>query len=88
MKLSDEYILSDIWEGGVLVPVGEAANNFRGIICLNETALFIVKQLQKDTTPQQIIEALFSEYEVERSEAEVQINTVLAKLRELGAIQE
>ena len=88
MKLKDDYILSDVWEGSVLVPVGDAADDFRGIIHLNETAAFIVKQLQKDTTPQKIVEELLSEYEIERSEAALHVKAVLDKLNEAGVIQE
>ena len=88
MRLNDNYIMAELGEDGVLVPIGEMAANFRGILRLNETAVFVVNRLMQDTTTEQIVDALCEEYEAERSAVETDVNKVLAKLCELGAIQE
>ena len=88
MRIKDEYIITELGDETILIPTEQATESFRGIVRLNETAAFIVTQLQKDTTIQKIADALFAEYEVERSDAEKHVNAVLDKLRELDAIQE
>lgn len=88
MKLKDRFVMTELGEESVLVPVGEPAEGFRGIVRLNETAAFIIKQLKENTTTDQIVDALLAEYEVERSEAEKHVNAVLSQLREIDAIEE
>ena len=86
MKLKDEFVITDLGESSVLVPVGEMAESLHGIIQLNETAAFIVKQMKDDITIDQIVDALIREYEVERDEAEKSVLAVVEKLNEMGGI--
>ena len=88
MKLNPNFIYQSMGEDSVLVPVGAAAEKFRGLVRLNETASFIVRQLEKDTTPAAIADALRDEYEVDRSTAEASIDKILDQLRSVGALIE
>ncbi len=88
MKLNDNYIMTELGEDGVLIPIGKMAASFRGILRLNKTAVFVVNCLMHDTTTEQIVDALCEEYEAERSAVEIDVNKALDKLREMGAIQE
>ena len=88
MRLNDNYIMTELGEDSVLVPIGEKAASFRSILRLNETAVFVVNCLMQDTTTEQIVDALCETYEAERSAVKTDVNKVLDKLRETGAIQE
>ena len=88
MKLSDDFVMIELGEDNVLVPVGEMANTFRGILRLNETAAFIVNCLKQEATMEQIVSALCAEYKVEPLNVEKDVNKTLDTLRERGAILE
>ena len=88
MKLNPEFILQPMDDESILVPVGKAAVQFSGLVRLNETAAFIVRQLQRDTTPAAIADALLEEYEVDRPTAEANIDKLLDQLRSVGALIE
>ena len=88
MKLKDSFIPMELEDELFLVPTGEATQSVHGIIRFNETASFIVKCLQKETTLAQIVDALLQAYTVERPEAENHVRILLGKLREIGAVEE
>ena len=88
MKLIDKLLMSPIGDEYVLVPVGSTAEQIHGLIRLNETAAFIVRQLERDTTPAAIADAMLAEYEVDRPTAEAAIAQILDQLRSVGALVE
>lgn len=89
MKLNPEYILQKMGDNvGVLIPVGEAGARFRGIVKLNETALFITEKLKDETNEAEIVAALADEYEGDKKEFEQSVVETISKLREAGAIIE
>ena len=88
MKLNSEFILQEIGGDALLVPVGKSAEAFHGLIRLNETAAFLVKKLQKESSTEALIKALSEEYEGTAEQFEKSVETTLSKLREAGALIE
>lgn len=88
MKLNPDFIIQSMGEDTLLVPVGAAGERFHGLVRLNETAAFIVNQLENDTTPAAIADAMLAEYEVDRPTAEANIAQILEQLRSVGALVE
>jgi len=88
MTLNPDFIIQDLGDDKLLIPVGKAAESFHGLIRLNETAAFIVSQLGQETTPAAIADAMLAEYEVDRPTAEANIAQILDQLRSVGALVE
>ena len=86
MKLKDGYVLTPMAEDFVLVPTGAAAERFHGIVRLNESAAFIVRRLETETSREEIVNAMLEEYEVTRETAETHTDKMLSRLQEIGAI--
>ena len=87
MKLRDDYLMTPVGEGYVLVPVGKAAEAFHGVVRLNATAGFIVQQLREEQSESAIVDALLKEYDVDRETASKHVAELLTKLREIGAVE-
>ena len=88
MKLTEGIVFTELGEGIVAVPTGKAADRFHGVIRFNETAGFIVKQLQSETTREALIDALEKEYEGTHEQFAAGVDKVLTQLRECGALEE
>ena len=86
MKLKSTLIIREI--GGVqfLVPTDEEA--FCGVVRSNETAAFIVKLLQNETTKEALVDALCRTYDVARAEAAADTEEILNALRSLHVLEE
>ena len=77
LKLDKEYVLRQIGDDYVIVPVGKAALDFNGMIAVNETGAFLWEQLVKGTSKEGLLETLMETYEVTQEEAERDIDEFL-----------
>ena len=88
MRLHSEFMIQQIGDCTYLVPVGDAAKQFHGIVQLNSTAAFIINCLKQDVTEEQIKAAMAEEYEATDTEFAESIRETLDKLRVCGALVE
>lgn len=82
MKIEKEFILREIAGDYVIVPTGQTALEFNGLITVNELGAFIWKQLQQDITEEELIQAILEEYEVDQETARHDVKEFLKKLTE------
>lgn len=69
-----------------LLPVGNKAVEFHGIIGLNKTAAFIVRMLHTDQDFEDLVFAVEKEYEIDRETATKDIQNLIDLLTENGLI--
>ena len=81
MKIKDGYLLREVAGSNIVVPVGSGNMDFSGVITLNEVGSFIWKQLEKDTTKEEVLNNLLAEYDVDKATAESDIDEFINKLK-------
>ena len=86
MKIKDGFVLRSVMGNNVVIAVGEASKNFRGLVQLNESAAEIWKHIEDGKTRDEICELMFDKYEVERANLEADVDRVIATLCENGFI--
>ena len=84
MKLADGFITHNDGENLLLVSTGDT--KFSGLVKSNETAGFIIECLKEETTEDEIVAKLQSEYVVSDEIARRDIRKVVEKLQEIGAL--
>lgn len=88
MKQNPDFVITDVADSHILVPVGKAAVNFNSIISLNEMGQIIWNMLEKETTSEEILSAILAEYDVTEEKAREDIDKFIAQLRETGCIED
>ena len=86
MKIKDGYVLREVAGNMIVIPVGEAAIDFNGMINLNETGAFLWKLLEDDVEPRFLLQELMKEYDVEEEQAKKDITDVINKLYNAGVL--
>ncbi len=86
MKLKKGFYTQTIADGQVLVPVDPEESEFRGIVRSNETAAFVVDCLKEETTRDEILKKLTETYEGDEEKMGADLDVVLDKLKNIGAI--
>ena len=81
MKIKGEFIVREVVGEYVLVPVGDTALHFNGIISLNEVSAGIWKGLQKGKNREELLEDILEEFDVSREEASADLDEFLDNLR-------
>ncbi|WP_392886259.1 PqqD family protein [Eubacterium limosum] len=86
MRIKEGYMLREAAGETVVVPFGEEALNFQGIISLNETGALLWKQLEQGCEKKDLVQALLDEYEVDAETAEKDVNEFLKLAGDAGLI--
>lgn len=82
MKIKKGFILREVAGSYLVVAVGAAVKDFGGMVNLNETGAFLWKKLEGGCSESELIDALLSEYEVDRETAENDVKAFTDKLKE------
>lgn len=88
MKIKDGFILRKIAGSHVVVAVGKAAENFKGMITLNDTGAFMWNILCTGVdTQNDIVDALMSNYDVDKDTATKDVYSFVEKIKNAGFLE-
>lgn len=87
-KLKDGFLLRQIGESRMLIPLYQNVANFNGVIKLNETAELLIKILRDGSDFSGLLNALIAEYDVSADKAESDINDLIALLEQHQMLEE
>lgn len=87
MKLKYEFVVRNVADKTVAIVVSENANNFNGMLTLNESGAFIFERLREETSIEEIIAEFLKEYDATREEAEKTISQFIDKLNASGLLE-
>ena len=88
IKIKEGFLLRKVAGDHVVVPVGEAGKVFHGMIRLNDTGAFLWEQCRKETTKEQVLQAMAEKYEVDESVAADDLDRFLQQLRNAEILEE
>ena len=88
MKLCEEFVVRQVMDDTIAVPVGRTALRLNGIIMLNDVSKLIWERLEQGTTPEEIVKTVTDAFDVSAEEAEADAMEFLDKLRKLQLLEE
>ncbi len=88
MKIKDGFAKRNIAGSEIVVPVGNKALEFNGMITLNESGGFFWDCLEQGCTKEQLLSRVLEEYEVTEQKASEDIDKFLDMLRENNLLDE
>ena len=88
MKLHGEFVVRQVMDNIVAVPVGQTALRMNGMIMLNDVSKIIWNCLEQGTDLVGIVTAVTDAFEVSADEAQTDILEFLDKLRKLQLLEE
>lgn len=86
MKLKKQFVLREIVGEAVLVPIGESAARFNGLLTVNELGKFIWENIESANDEDELLQRILDEYEVDRDVAKADLDEFLGKLKEIDII--
>ena len=88
MKLSGEFVVRQVMDNIVAIPVGQTALRLNGMILLNDVSKTIWDCLEQGTTLESIVKAVTDGFEVSYEEAQADVLEFCDKLRKLRFLEE
>ena len=87
MKRIKEYIKRNIAGEIILVPAGQTAEDFNGMITLTESGDFIWEHLEEARDFNHLVELILEEYDIDKETAAQDASAFLMQLLQTGMIQ-
>ena len=81
MRIKENYVLRQVADTWVVLPVGDAVADFNGMISLNESGSLLWKKLEEGSDLNGLASALTEEYDVTEKMALKDAETFVCKLR-------
>lgn len=86
MKILSNYELISLPDESLLIPVGDEARRFEGVLVLNEESSFMARLLKTTQTMESLVYALQEEYDVDYTTAERDVQYLLSRLNEFKVL--
>ena len=88
MTIKDTFVLQQIDDENIVVPIGPDAERLHGIIKLNEAGVLLWNILsEKNVGVDQLVNELIKEYQIDSSVAKKDVDLFLDEMKELGCIE-
>ena len=87
MKIKDGFVLREVGGENIVVPVGQTAAFFHGMINLNDTGAFLWRFFSEEHTADDAASALCMEYTVEKTKARLHVDKFLQTLFDAGLLE-
>lgn len=88
MKIVGTFVTRNIAGDIVIVPVGETALKYNGMITTTRTGAVIWQALEKDCSREALIDLLLERFEVDGDTAARDVDAFLEQLRNAGLLDE
>lgn len=82
LTIRGEFVKREIAGDIILVPVGETALKFNGMITLTETASVIWDAMERGASRTEIVDCVLDEFEIDRETVENDVDEFLSKLKQ------
>lgn len=87
MIIRKGYILREVANKFIVVPVGEEAVNFNGLITLNKSGKFLFELLADEMTIESLTKKMMEKYEIDLKTAKSDVEEFVKKLKEKNIIE-
>jgi hypothetical protein len=87
MKIKAGFMLREVAGNYVVVPVGEASKEFKGIITLNSSGAFLWKSLLEECSIEELLEKFLDEYDIDEETAKKDIELFINKIKEVNILE-
>lgn len=88
MKIKAEYVLRQITDEYLAIPVGEEKEKLHGVIRLNEVGAFLWDCLSVERSEEDLLHCVMENYKIDEEKAKQDIRGFIAQLETMGCLDE
>ena len=88
MKLNGRFVVRQIAGDTVIVPVGETALRYNGMITTNKTGAALWQALENEVSEEALVRLLTDRFEVDPETAAADVKAFLAQMQSQGFLTE
>ena len=88
MKIKNGFILRNIADQYMAVPVGARTRELHGMIAMNETAAFLWERMNEACTEDELTQALYDTYEIDEDKSKEVVKHFIDMLKTEGVLED
>ena len=88
MKTKFKFVINELGDSFVGVPISNNAENFNGVLKFNRDTAFVVELLSDEISYDELCAKVAEKFLMSEEETKTDVDMVLAKLREAELIEE
>ncbi len=88
MRIRDTFMLRQVADETLVIPIGEAAMTVKGLIGLSESGALLCNALQNGADEQTLVRLLLEHYDIDRETAAADTSGFLEQMRRMGILEE
>lgn len=86
MHIINGFLIREVADELVAVPIGDAVRKLSGVISLNDSAAFLLQLLHTEQTHESLLSAMLEEFEIDEVTAKQDIAEFLSSMDLLGLL--
>ena len=87
MKVNSDFVMRNIAGENILVPTGEAAEKFNGMITMNEVAAFMWQNIDEVESKEDLVKMVLNEFEVDEETDTRDVENFINELSSINMIE-
>lgn len=87
LKIKNGFELKEIADSYIAIPTDNEIMDFSSVIMLNETGAFLWLKLENDITEEELVEAVLSEYDIDRKTVEKDVKNFIDEANKAGLLE-
>ncbi len=88
MKIKSGFVIEAVGDSYLAIAVGERANEFAGLVRMNETGAFLWKLIEHENlSEEELLSRVLEEYDVDPELAKADIDSFEKQLRDGGILE-
>ncbi len=88
MKIKEGFVLREVANTWIVLPLEAEIVNFSGMLTLNNSGVILWKLLEKGTDKDALVAALTQEYEVSEEQARQDVDSFIDRIIKAGCMEE
>ena len=88
MKIKDSFVLREVANTWIVLPLEAETVNFSGMLTLNNSGVMLWKLLEKGADKETLVSALTDEYDVSEEQARTDVDSFIDRLSKAGCLEE
>jgi hypothetical protein len=81
MKIKEGFVLKNVAGEHIVIPVGNKAINFNGLITLNKSGKLLFESLSEEKSIDDLVSILLTHYEIDEKQAKEDVISFINKLK-------
>ncbi len=88
MKINKNFVLTELSDTYIAVPVGDDAQEMQAVVRLNKTGKTIWEALTEGADESTVVRIIKERYDIDETTASADVHAVIERLREAGIVED